>query len=278
MQRIMIYYHSGAGSTKMVGEIVKAMLSKTFAVDIMRVEADYNYRAMDDYDFIVFGFPVFGFKISPSMSEFIDDMPEFEDPKPCYIYCTLGLAGGNALYSLAEKLHTKNMTVTGYEKVLSPGSDASLMFKGKWARSFKKKTPAKITNMVQTINNAMKGGITSSAPRFKYGWNILEKLLMGIVKKEEKKMMGSLRILTDKCTNCGLCITTCKRGCYTKGENYPLLDISNCEFCLGCVHHCPYNAITFLKDEIDKPRLNGQFFKTEKEKLLARLMVNEGDQ
>ena len=69
MAKIAIYYHTGAGSTGMIGEILKELLSDRHDVDIVRVDNSYDYKKVSSYDFLIFGYPVYGFNVSDSMRE-----------------------------------------------------------------------------------------------------------------------------------------------------------------------------------------------------------------
>jgi flavodoxin len=89
MKKIMIFYHSGAGATKMVGEILQEKLAESFEVERTRVDPIYDYDALKGFDFLIFGFPVYGFEASPSMQEFVDGIPALEQPIKCG--CTLSM-------------------------------------------------------------------------------------------------------------------------------------------------------------------------------------------
>ena len=46
----------------------------------------------------------------------------------------------------------------------------------------------------------------------------------------------------DDCINCQICMRVCPRGNITLTEEKPIIG-DNCEFCLGCVHHCRNNVL-----------------------------------
>lgn len=273
MKRIMIYYHSGAGSTKMIAEILKEKLSALFDVGLKRVGRNYPYEEMKNYDFFVFGFPVYGFDVSQSMKEFIQGIPAFNGKKSCFIYCTLGIVSGNALANMSQMLHRKNIVTVGWEKIYSPGSDASLMFPAtwKWTRSFKKKTPEKLNRIIQLIEKDNIQDAVEKMPQYKPCWGFIEKLILKFILRQEKKMIISMRIGEERCINCGRCVSVCERGCITQGNAHPVIHTENCEFCMGCIHQCPKNAITFMKKYFGQPKLGDRFFKEEKKKMLERM-------
>lgn len=273
MKRIMIFYHSGAGSTKTIGEVLKEKLSAAFEVEIQRVEKNFDYGLIKSYDFLIFGFPVYGLEASQSMKEFVEAMPASGEPKKCFIYSTSALASANSISKLAQKLYEKNIITTGYMRISAPASDGALMFPAswQWVRSYRKRTPEKMDNAVLEIAQTVQApDLKSNMPPYRHYWGVVEKLLLKSLRKQEQGFMEALRIGEERCTNCNYCVSVCKRGCITGGDKHPEINVENCELCLGCVHHCPNKAITISRKYIDNPRLNEKFFKTQKMKLLGK--------
>ena len=54
-------------------------------------------------------------------------------------------------------------------------------------------------------------------------------------------------IVGDDCINCRICTRVCPRGNISLDEEKPVIG-DNCEFYLGCVHHCKNNVLT-INDE-----------------------------
>jgi len=274
MKKIGIYYHTGAGSTKAIGEVLKGLLSDQYSADMIRVENNYDFTKVSSYDYLIFGYPVFGFNVSDSMREFAEKIPVMELEKNCFIYTTFGFASGNSIRKLANILYRKNIWCTGYLKIRSPASDASLMFPEdwKWTRRFEKKAPVKIVRAVTEIKKGIKSQkFKLKKPNYKFLWVGLEKFLLFFALPQEQSFIKSIRIIEDRCTNCGLCIAECRRGCWIKSLNIPEFHYEECDFCLGCIHHCPAKAITFLKKPIDNQRLNKKFFRSKKKELLDQI-------
>lgn len=279
MKKIAIFYHSGAGSTKMIGEILKEKLSSQLEVDIIRVGDNYNYELIDKYEFLVFGFPIYEFEASSSMKEFIKGLPKLRKPKKCYIYCTLAFASGNGIRKFAKCLYTKNVINTGYTQFFSPASDASLLLPDSWSlwRKFGKRTPDKVNKVIKQITRAMDlSSYNRKIPSYKFIRGGIQKIFLIYAMKEMKKAQKTLHIVSERCTNCNLCTKVCTRGCISPWVDHPFINVENCEFCLGCVHHCPNKAITtFSADYIDKPRLNRAFFNIQKQRIINELVESK---
>ncbi|NLC68636.1 MAG: electron transfer flavoprotein subunit alpha [Clostridiaceae bacterium] len=61
--------------------------------------------------------------------------------------------------------------------------------------------------------------------------------------------MASIKIITEKCTGCKLCIRACPYGAI-EVENRKAKILDNCTLCGACVESCKFEAILVEKDEI----------------------------
>lgn len=62
-------------------------------------------------------------------------------------------------------------------------------------------------------------------------------------------------VVNERCVSCGICMKVCPRGNIDIDDDKPHVG-DNCEFCLGCVHHCKNNVITLNKEAGDERFLN----------------------
>lgn len=83
--------------------------------------------------------------------------------------------------------------------------------------------------------------------------NNVEKVNEGGIAKESSlaNKTGTWRImkpkvLSFKCTKCGICRMYCPDSCIDENIN---IDYNYCKGCLICVKECPFKAITALKEE-----------------------------
>ncbi len=60
--------------------------------------------------------------------------------------------------------------------------------------------------------------------------------------------MSNIKILTDKCTGCRLCVSSCPYGCI-KVEDKKAQILDNCSLCGACVDSCKFNAIEITTDK-----------------------------
>ena len=263
--KALILYHSGAGSTKFVAEMIKEKLSDVFEVELNHINSFYDNKKLDEYELVVLGFPTHHAEPSLSMKEYIDALSSFVKSKKAFIYTTYGLYPGNSLRIFAKQLQGKNFQILAFEEFKAPASDGVLLFSDKlrFMFQFEKEFNDKLNNFTEKIEN-YKDIKPNTLPPYK--WYVpLNDLIKPVGEKIYKKYRHNMHIDAELCTNCNLCVKVCDRNAWSKGENTPSFDVEKCEFCLECVHKCPEKAIVFTEKMKDKPRLNRKFFKKIKE-------------
>ena len=77
----------------------------------------------------------------------------------------------------------------------------------------------------------------------------IEKVLEKIMTKRYHIIVG------EGCINCGICAKVCPRANITFAEEKPVL-ADNCEFCLGCAHHCKNKVFTINNEPNDERYIN----------------------
>jgi len=111
------------------------------------------------------------------------------------------------------------------------------------------------TNSVINYKRLTKNRIPS------YQWYVLfNELIKPFGIKQYENFKKKMQIISDRCTNCNLCVNVCERNAWIENEKMPDFRVNNCEFCLECVHKCPTEAIIFSNKMKNKPRLNKKFF------------------
>jgi ferredoxin len=263
MKRILIVYHSASGSTKLISEILKNRLAPSFKVDVIRVPINFNYKDIINYDFLIFGFPTFYLKPTPSISDFVEKIPKLNSPIKAFVFTTLGLYAENCLRIFINQLLNKNIITGGSMEFRGPGTDTALLFPISLSspfRRYEKRINQKINKTIMQIKDLISSEkVVLKIPKLKW-YTPISKTLQFVYFDSFANNKFKLHILKERCTNCKLCINTCLRGCWNENNENPIFNPTNCEFCLGCVHHCPEKAIIFSKSMKDKPRLNKKFY------------------
>jgi flavodoxin len=233
-KRILVIYHSGVGNTRLVSELLAGRLAREAEVKLHRIPFAQARPDPVGFDFLIFGFPTFYCRPSPSMAEFVDSLPRFAARTPSFIFTTMGLYAENSLRVFARMLAKKNIIPTGYMEVKSPGTDGVLFlpaFLGS-LREFEKTLLTKVRIAAGAILSALSvvGGTraTPKIPAYKWytplsraGQLVLDRI--GIFKSR-------MRIVRERCDNCGECVTVCRRGAWNADNARPFFSAAACEF------------------------------------------------
>lgn len=268
LMKILILYHSGAGNTRLVSELIYEQLRQAHKVEIHHIRNEFDRDYLSGFDLLILGFPTHHTEPSLSMKEFVNHLSAFEQPAKSFIFTTYGLYPGNSLRILAKQLNDKNIEVLYYEEFRAPATDGVLLFseKLKFMFEFERKLNEKIKRFVEQIENYTKLDRNKMPP---YKWyEPLNDLVKPLGVKYYDKLRSRMQILTDVCTNCNLCVKVCDRSAWQSHEPTPVFTFDNCEFCLECVHKCPSKAIVFSGKTKDKPHLNQKFYRRLKKEIM----------
>ena len=269
--KILFLYHSGAGNTKLVSELLFESLKKNHQVEISHINKEYNYKRLQQFDLLIFGFPTHHAAPTLTMTEFINQLNKFNYPVKSFIFTTYGLYPGNSLRIFAKQLNNKNIEVLYYEEFKAPATDGVLLFtdKLKFMFEFEQKLQAKINRFIKKVENFHKLTQNTLPP---YKWYVpLNDMIKPLGMKYYEKLKSHMHIIPELCTNCNLCVTVCDRRAWKAEEPIPSFILENCEFCLECVHKCPTKAIIFSDSMKEKPRLNKRFYYYLKKKIIKKL-------
>ncbi|MCK5050267.1 MAG: EFR1 family ferrodoxin [Candidatus Cloacimonetes bacterium] len=270
MKKVLVLYHSGSGSTKLISEVLSERLSETCEIDISQISSSFDYQQIENYDLLIFGFPTYSCQPSLSMKEFVDRMPFFQKQVKALVFTTCALYSGNTLRILIKKLDKKNVVTINYFQFIGPASDGALLFPKLSSRIFQyeKKINAKILKAVNVISKTL----NSSKAKLRipaYKWYVpLNNILLYFGELSYKKYKSRMHIIKERCINCNICVNNCPRNCWESREIIPAFDPHNCEFCLKCIHNCPQNAIIFSDKMKDNRRLNISFYNELKRNIL----------
>ncbi|WP_432664432.1 EFR1 family ferrodoxin [Wukongibacter baidiensis] len=267
-RKLLILYHSGAGSTKTIAEIYYKKLA-SHSIDITSIDLEYDYKKLMTYEFLIFAFPTYHCSPSHSMMEFIKNMPVFDEPKKAFVFTTCGLYSGNALREFIKKCSSKNLNINGYSVYRAPATDGALLLPSiPFMFNYEKNIDYKINTDIKKIEMIIKNDIDElKCPPFK-----LYTILNYPNKVLGKAFKHKLRLLKEYCINCNKCANDCIRKCWSVIGEYPHHEMEKCEFCFRCVHHCPNGAIILSKKTRRKLKLDEKFYENLKEKITQKAL------
>ncbi len=109
--KVAVFYLSRTGNTKRFAEAIAESL-KTPLFDITLIDPE----SQADYDLLIIGTPVNGFRACPEVSSFVQKLPEGVNKK-AILFCTYAIAKGNTLKNLEQELSKKGyMTLLAVSK------------------------------------------------------------------------------------------------------------------------------------------------------------------
>jgi len=254
--KILVIYHSGVGSTKLVAKLIaKEMEVIGIGADVCSIEEKHD---ISEYDLLCIGFPTYHAEPSKSIVNYIEQLSEYacRKEKCAFIFTTCGLYSGNALRIFAKKCIQKNI-IPIYDSVYkSAATDGTLLLpKWKIIQKFQKNIDEKIKKDIKNFIEASKKR-KKKTPRFK-----IHAILNAPNKWAGKRFSPSIYLHKECCIKCNKCVRNCLYQCLTYNEEgYPIYEKENCEHCYRCIHYCPNQALTILKNKAVTVQLNEKFF------------------
>ena len=68
----------------------------------------------------------------------------------------------------------------------------------------------------------------------------------------------SIRVITDKCVGCNLCIKACPFGAISVVSKKAIIDLDRCNLCGACVEVCKFDAIILKKEQAKTEKIKRQ--------------------
>jgi len=282
-KKILIAYHSGSGSTRVICEVLKEKLTTDFNVELHNIY-EFDKALLSTFDFIIIGFPTYHCKPSESIIEFVESLSPLKAAKNAIVLSTYGLYSGNSTRILVRELLKKNIITVNHLGIRGPASDGVLMMPP-WISFMFNYERFSLTKIKYTVDIVKKFiqiiPLQENVKIPLYKWYVpLNNIARFFGERSYENLKMCISADPDICSNCGLCIRNCGRKCWTSNgsENAvehksstkgpPSFNHQNCEFCLKCVHNCPVRAIKFNDKMSKMPRLNKTFYDNLKKRLL----------
>lgn len=235
-------YFSGTGNSKYALEV---FLREYDNNSLMFSIEDRNLIGhIDNYDEIVFSYPVQYSAIPKYLSDFIHNNSEMWKGKKIFIIATMALFSGDGAGVLGRLLKQYGAHITGGLHLQLPDSIADEKV---LKRSFEKNTQLvekANRKIVKTVGNIKMGkfpqeglGIVSRLAGF-----LSQRLWFGY---RTRKYHEKLKVDADKCIGCSKCVKICPtENIYMKDNK--AMGRDKCTVCYRCVNACPKQAITLL--------------------------------
>ncbi len=112
MKGIVIYYSATGNTAQIAQAIYKGMSTELEVCDIASIRKA-NPADMAKYDLIVVGGPIWYYRETANLRDFIYNMPDMSG-KLCVPFCTHGCGPEGFLFSLSTAIRRKGMTIIGW--------------------------------------------------------------------------------------------------------------------------------------------------------------------
>ena len=213
-------------------------------ISIPQLMKSNDFNISDDVVGIVF--PVF-YATSPKMiREFLKEVNITTDY--LFLICSYGSDGDqNALKIMAKTLKKKGINVNYTNSVLMVDNYLPIF---DMVQEKNIKDDSEIDAQIDLIKNDIESRKEYRLSKKSFtDIPHIEKVLGKIMTKRYHIIVG------EGCINCGICVKVCPRANIILTEEKPVL-ADNCEFCLGCAHHCKNKVFTINNEPNDERYIN----------------------
>jgi ferredoxin/flavodoxin len=278
-EKISILYFSGTGGTELVARLLGELLSDRSECGIMGIEDPRAKDLAADSGVLVFLYPTYYLAPPPSMRAFAQALGPYDPPRKAYVVTTCELYSENSIRRFASDLRKRGILVQGSKVVRAPGSDVTFVFPSAlvpWWYRFERGFPEKlraIAHEILAVQEAREGG--ESIPSLKW-YTPFTQLLQILVLNRFDHWRSGMRVLPERCTLCGACVSCCDRKAWAIEEGVLVHSAQRCELCMRCLHRCPNKALVLLKGLKDNRRLDPSLWRRLETEARMGLGLGEG--
>ncbi len=236
--RILLVYYTGTYNTRYLSDLVeKRFTSRGDTVDRVEINREAKQIDTEDYDYIGFSYPIYGFNTPLAFDRYTKKMKVKEGQK-YFIYKNSGevLAMNNASSRLLIRAMKRKKAVLCGEYHFVMPYNIHFPFDDDFVRQILEKDSKLLDIMMYNLNNGIVNKIKS-----KWIYNFAA-FFVGIVKVAGNVNSFFYRVDMDKCVKCMKCVNDCpqkniklKKGKIKFGHK--------CDCCMRCSFHCPTAAI-----------------------------------
>jgi ferredoxin len=224
-----IFYFTSTGNSLAAAKAI----DKARLISIPQILDDPKIEYGDDVIGIVF--PIYGFGLPKMVRRFLEKASLAAE----YIFAlgTYGNMPGACMRNAQIDAAKRGIRIDYAESLLMvdnylPGFE----IKDQISKLPQKKTDENLARIVADIGARKK--LSTAAP---LGARVFTALIQAGEKLVMRDTQARNYIVNDNCIKCGICAKVCPSGNVTVAEKVTFAD--KCEWCLGCVHLCPQNAI-----------------------------------
>lgn len=259
MSKCIIYAFSGTGNSLLICDLLKAHLERKHDVDVTIYRIRFPIDKIripnpNDYDFVGFSYPIYGFNVPKPFNDFIKLLPKSATPNKSFFI--VKNSGEPFAVNNASSAHFVGiMKKKGYQPTLEHHylMTYNIMFR----------YPNNLAKQMYLYDDALLSLMAEDIvlkKQIKIKYNPFYRLLSCIVRVVWLAgPINSKLTYVDKkrCIDCGLCITNCPMNAIYKNKDNKYKLHANCCICMACAFNCPRDA--FKMGILNPWRINGRF-------------------
>jgi flavodoxin/ferredoxin len=271
MKKVIIIYSSQNGSTYKIADRIKTTFLNTGnKVDLINTRQSQKLN-LGDYDLIGIGCPVYMFRPSYEIIDFIDSIKDLKGKK-IFTFVTYGSEIGDGANILRKRINKLGAIDAGHfscaGKHLFPGyTNRGYLF------SPESPTNNDLISADIFVKNILLNNNTVDFKKNKYdkSAHIISRFERFVTNRFLIKNLYSYFFHIDRnlCCSCSTCIKNCPTKNIQKNDNNQIIWSRNCILCTKCVISCPQKAISSpISWFIFSPFLAYNIYRTLKNKIL----------
>ena len=238
--KILLYYFSGTGNTKLCASFLKEHFRK-LNNEVVAVEITSELNIIDPslYDVVGFGYPIHAFNPPEIFVKYIKKLPKLKEKKKMFFFKVSGEPfsfNNSSSYKSYRILKKKGFELINEKHFLMP---YNIMFK------YPDGLQKQMYLYLSPLCKAYAMDIVEGKDR-KVKYHLPSKIISFILRIEWlAPKINSLFFHSKKdlCTKCNKCINNCPMNALYINKKGVIKSTSQCALCMRCSLNCPVNAI-----------------------------------
>ena len=243
----MIFYFTGTGNSHYIAKNLSTLLGQQMICINDRIK-DKDYSTILSKEGLIFVLPTYGWQIPRVVRDWIKKT-EFLGSRKTWFVMNCGDDIGNAGMYNKELCQYMNFTYMGTAKIVMPENYIAMFNVPDEAES--EKIIAAADPVIKDIADKIMAREKFDSQEIKF----MDRLKSGFINQKFYQHVVKAKgfRVTNKCINCGKCVTLCPLNNIKLVDKKPVWS-NNCTHCMACICSCPAEAIEYKNASVGKRR------------------------